>query len=51
MSLFSFVFLGGIAVWAFGVVITKRAHSNTFQINYTLGLALIVFGAISYPFA
>jgi hypothetical protein len=50
MALFSLFFLGAIACWSYGVVITKKTLSNTFQINYILGLAYIIYGAITYPF-
>lgn len=50
MSLFSVLFLGAMALWAFGIVITKKASANTFQINYILGLSLLFCGACVYPF-
>lgn len=50
MTFFSFLFLAGVACWALGIVITKRAHSNTFLINYTLGIAFMIYGGLSYPF-
>ena len=50
ITLFSFLFMAGVACWALGIVVTKRAHSNTFLINYTLGFAFIAYGGLSYPF-
>lgn len=50
MALFSIVFLIAMALWAFGIVITKRAKANTFQINLILGWALLFSGSMAYPF-
>jgi hypothetical protein len=50
MALFSIVFLGAMCCWGLAVVITKKAQSNTFQLNYTLGLNLLFYGALIYPF-
>lgn len=49
-GLFSLVFLGAMAVWAIGIVITKKARANTFQINYMLGLVFVVSGGFVYPY-
>lgn len=49
-AIFSIFFIFAILAWAFGVVITKRAQANTFQINYILGLCLLFSGAIAYPY-
>ena len=49
-GLFSLVFLGAMAVWALGIVITKKAQANTFQINFMLGLVFVVLGAMAYPY-
>lgn len=37
-------------IWAIGVVMTKWAIANTFQINFMLGLGLSFTGAIAYPY-
>lgn len=47
---FSLAFLLIMIAWAFGIVITKKAEANTFQINFNLGFCFIVSGSIAYPF-
>jgi uncharacterized membrane protein YqjE len=39
-----------MAMWAIGIVITKWAKCNTFQINFMLGLALTFAGTLVYPY-
>lgn len=50
ISIFSIVYISVVFLWAFGIVITKRCQANTFQINYMLGIALVVGGGVAYPF-
>ena len=39
-------------IWSYGVLITKRINNtNGFQINFHLGICLVIVGAILYPFA
>lgn len=47
---FSFIFLMVIASWAFGLVYCKKAKANTFQINYIIGIYLLLGGGLVYPF-
>lgn len=51
ISIFSFVFLGVVMMWGFGVVTTKKAKANTFQINFIMGFCLLFSGALIYPFS
>lgn len=36
--------------WAYGVVLTKRIHANTFQINIVMSIIIFFTGAIIFPF-
>jgi hypothetical protein len=42
--------MGSMVLWAIGIVITKRATANTFQINFILGVYLAFAGALAYPY-
>lgn len=49
-SLAALAFLSVQFIWAYGVIITKRLnHVNSIQINFHLGIALSIAGAILYP--
>lgn len=50
ITIFSFFFLAIIIVWGFGVVITKKAVANTFQINFNLGFCMLFTGSLAYPY-
>lgn len=51
ISIFSFVFLGVVWMWGFGVVTTKKAQANTFQVNFIMGFCMLFSGAMVYPFS
>ncbi len=37
-------------LWGYAIVITKKTGANTFQINYILGLVLLISGGVCYPY-
>lgn len=50
ISLFTCVFITMMMFWAYGATLTKKLKANTFQINFTMGLIILIGGAIIYPF-
>ena len=47
----AFLLLIVMAIWAFGIIVTKNLKGiNAIQINYHLGIFLIVNSTILYPF-
>lgn len=51
MTIFSLIFLTIMVFWAYAIVLTKKIKANTFQINYVLGIYLLLAGALAYPYA
>lgn len=50
ITVFSFFYCIVVILWAYGVVITRMSKSNTFQINFILGLAFYFIGIACLPY-
>lgn len=50
ITVFSFFYCIVVILWAYGVVITRMAKSNTFQINFILGLSFYFIGMLGLPY-
>lgn len=50
ISVFSFFYCIVVILWAYGVVITRMSKSNTFQINFILGITFYFSGMITLPY-
>ena len=50
VTLFTFAYCIVVMLWAYGIVITRLAKSNTFQINFILGVVFHFGGCLLLPF-
>lgn len=50
VSLFTLSYSGITILWAYGIVITRMAKSNTFQINFILGVVFYCIACLCLPY-
>lgn len=50
MSIFTLFYCLIVVGWAYGIVITRMAKANTFQINFILGFVFYFCGCLALPY-